>query len=102
MYEISFIFKINQGPIEHGKIIVDYLSDDHEGIDNEIKDFVCDVLSEYRSNKKLSSIQKLELGVLGIIKDWCSENEKNIFSVYIDRINKKYYCNGERVFISNC
>jgi len=47
---ITFIYRIGK-KVFHGKYITDYISDDHEGLDNEIKDIVISGINEYRKQK---------------------------------------------------
>jgi hypothetical protein len=104
MPEISFICVIyhlgedNYQEKYFGKILLDYLSD-KQGPDPYYENDL-DILVKYnlkkclkQFNKKFRTQLKLEkVGILGLIKNYfTSENDKEIFDVYIDNINKKFY-----------
>ena len=49
---ITFIYRIeNSDKVFYGKYVCDYVSDDHEGLDNEIKSIVIDGINAYRIQK---------------------------------------------------
>jgi len=94
MPDITFIFRINDDLTRgYGKICLDYLSDDHEGVDLEIKPQVRSVIDKYREKHSLPPITDLHLGVIGVTDEYCSFEEVNIFDIYITY--KCQYCYGE-------
>lgn len=99
MPEITFIFKtdINQS-IQYGKIVLGSMSDDHAGVDHIVKKYIYNAINSYLINNSLPTLKNVEIGVLGLINDWCSSDEQNMnmFQLYIDcRMENTYYYNGE-------
>lgn len=106
MTEISFIYKHNNNEtINYGKIKLSYISDDHSGLDREIKEYVWNLLS-YILSVKNEVLRDLHIGVIGTLTDnshsshFTSDKlEMSIFNMYI--INRKdfckYYYNGRDV-----
>ena len=46
---ITFIYKVGKNyKTYYGKYCFDYISDDHEGLDNEVKDILITGLNKYR------------------------------------------------------
>jgi len=93
MLEITFIFKFNnEKNNKYGKILLRYLSDNHEGIDNEIRDIVENAINLYMTSNLLSNINNLKIGIIGIIDGnlYSSDNEISIYDLYIDSSNKEY------------
>jgi hypothetical protein len=104
---ISFIFRVDEDPTRmFGKICLEYLSDDHEGIDREIKYKIHNLLNAYRTRKLLPKIINLDIAVIGTTNEFSTIEEKNMFDVYIyehgySSYNKckkptDYYCMGEK------
>ena len=59
---ITFIYKVGKNyNTYYGKYCFDYISDDHEGLDNEVKDVLIKGLNEYR---KKNNIQKLKSKII--------------------------------------
>lgn len=108
MLEITFIFKFNnEKNNKYGKILLRYLSDNHEGVDNEIKDIVENAINLYMTANLLSNINNLKIGIIGIIDGnlYSSDNEISIYDLYIDCTNKEYkkhiyYYNNEKGFLN--
>jgi hypothetical protein len=106
MIEVAFIFRTDINPtIQYGKIKLNYLSDDHDGIDNEINPIVYESINTFMTIHSLPNITNVDIGILGVSNEWhnrCSDDEQkiNIFNLYIDCSNgywKKhtYNYNGE-------
>jgi hypothetical protein len=104
---VSFIFRTDDDPTRmYGKIYLEYLSDDHEGIDHEIKYKIHNLLNAYRTRKLLPKIINLHIGVIGTTNEFSTDDEKTMFDVYIrehgySHYNKckrptDFYCFGER------
>lgn len=107
MPEISFICIIyNLGEDNYrerlfGKMLIEYLRDDEEDIDVLVKSELKRCLKlfdkQYKSELRLDGI-----GILGILKDYyTSINDREIFDVFIDKINNKFCCYNREIVISN-
>jgi hypothetical protein len=96
---ITFIYKVGKNnKTYYGKYCSDYISDDHEGLDNEVKYALIKGLNDYR---KKNNNQKIKIGILSfssnnIIPTYSSNNEIKCFDFYHDYDNK-IYINGKLV-----
>lgn len=45
---ITFIYKVGKKKTYYGKYCSDYISDDHDGLDNEVKYILLSGINEYR------------------------------------------------------
>ena len=100
---ITFIYKIGKNPkIYYGKYCIDYISDDHEGLDNEVKYTLIKGLTDYRIQRNMPKLNsKIHIGVLAfssnqIIPTYSSDNEIKCFDFYYD-FNDKIYINGKLI-----
>jgi len=102
---ITFIYKIGK-KVFYGKYITDYISDDHEGLDNEIKDIVISGINEYRKQKGLANLNnQIHIGILSLsihdyISTHSSEEEINCFDFYHKTHilkNAETYINGKLI-----
>jgi hypothetical protein len=97
--EITFIFKTDINPsVQYGKLLLDFLSSNHYGVDNEVKPYIYNAINSYLMNNSLPLLKTVEFGILGISTEWCSfdEQKMNMFQLYIDCNDKNtYYYNGE-------
>ena len=100
---ITFIYKIGKNyKTYYGKYCFDYISDDHEGLDNEVKDKIIKGLNEYRKKNNIKELKsKLIIGILSfssnnIIPTYSSDNEIKCFNFYYD-YNNKIYINGKLI-----
>ena len=51
---ITFIYKVGKNPkTYYGKYCFDYISDDHEGLDNEVKYILKQSLNQYRTQNNI-------------------------------------------------
>ena len=99
---ITFIYKVGKNyKTYYGKYCVDYISDDHEGLDNEVKDVLIKALNKYskKNNKKLKS--KIIIGILSfssndIIPTYSTDNEIKCFDFYYN-YDDKIYINGKLI-----
>lgn len=100
---ITFGYKIKNN-IYYGKHVTDYISDDHEGLDLEIKNKLLDSINKYRRQKKYQNINDndISIGVLSFssnsrIPVYSSEEEIKFFNYYHEDINykRKTYINGK-------
>ena len=101
---ITFIYRITDDPnIYYGKYVTDYISDDHEGLDLEVKDNLLDGLNKYRIQNNLTELDEsnIKIGVLSFCMDnyipcYSSDNEIACFHFYTiySSYNYKSYING--------
>ena len=100
---ITFIYKVGKNyKTYYGKYCFDYISDDHEGLDNEVKDILITGLNEYRRKKNIQNLKtKIVIGILSfssdnIIPTYSTDNEIKCFDFYYDSDNK-IYINGKLI-----
>jgi hypothetical protein len=100
---ITFIYKVGKNSkTYYGKYCLNYISDDHEGLDNEVKDSLIEGLNEYRKQNNIPKIKtKIIIGILSfssnnIIPTFSSNNEIKCFDFYRDSDNK-IYINGKLI-----
>ena len=100
---ITFIYKVGKNnKTYYGKHCVDYISDDHDGLDNEVKYALIKGLNEYRKQNKVDKIKsKIIIGVLSFssnnhVPTYSTNNEKKCFDYYHDYDNK-IYINGNLI-----
>ena len=100
---ITFIYKVGKNyKTYYGKYCFDYISDDHEGLDNEVKDILIKGLNEYRKKNNIQEIKsKIIIGILSfssndIIPTYSSDNEIKCFDFYYND-DKKIYINGKLI-----
>lgn len=105
MIEISFFFRTPYKDRSFGKIQLRYYSDDHEGLDNEIRPYVVDALRAYHTrytyHSNHHSASPLEIteetvaiSIIGISAEWTSERDRVLFDLYInclDRAERHHY-----------
>ena len=100
---ITFIYKVGKNnKTYYGKYCNDYISDDHDGLDNEVKYELMQGLNEYRKQNNIQKIKlKIMIGVLSFssnndVPTYSSDNEKKCFDFYRDCDNK-IYINGKHI-----
>ena len=101
---ITFIYKIeNIKKTFYGKFVFDYMSDDHEGLDTEVRPIVIDGINEYRkqNNQELINEEQIYIGILSLSSDfyipvYSSKEEILCFDFYYETFNHicKTYING--------
>ena len=86
---ITFIYRIGQDKkVFYGKYVCDYISDDHEGLDNEIKNIVICGINEYRKQRWAVKInKKIRIGILSLstndyIPSYSTDAEIKCFDFY--------------------
>ena len=96
---ITFIYKVgNNKKAYYGKYCTDYISDDHEGLDNEVKYILKRGLNMYRTQNNIPKLKsKIMIGILSfssndIIPTYSSDNEIKCFDFYYSY--DKIYING--------
>ena len=101
---ITFIYKIKNKPkTYYGKYICDYMSDDHEGLDTEIKYILLSSINKYRVKKNLPKIKIITIGILSFSNDryipvYSTKSEINVFDFYYENYDydkTKIYINGK-------
>jgi predicted secreted protein len=100
---ITFIYKVGKNyKTYYGKYCFDYISDDHEGLDNELKDILIKGLNEYRKKNNIKKLKsKIIIGILSfssnnIIPTFSSDNEIKCFDFYYNYDNN-IYINGKLI-----
>jgi hypothetical protein len=100
---ITFIYKVGKNPKRYyGKYCDNYPSDDHDGLDNEVKYDLIKGLNEYRKQNNMPELKsKITIGVLSfssnrIIPTFSTKKEIKIFDFYHD-YDKKIYINGKQI-----
>ena len=100
---ITFIYKVGKNyKTYYGKYCIDYISDDHEGLDNEVKYILIKGLNEYRKKNNIQELKsKIMIGILSfssnnIIPTYSTDNEIKCFDFYYNYDNK-IYINGKLI-----
>jgi hypothetical protein len=101
---ITFIYKVGQNPkTYYGKYCVDYISDDHEGLDLEVKNVLINGLNKYRQQNNIQRVKSknVVVGVLSFSSDrvipiYFTNKEIKCFDFYHD-YNNKIYVNGKLI-----
>ena len=101
---ITFIYKVGKNyKTYYGKYCFDYISDDHEGLDNEVKYVLKEGLNKFKNNnglKKLKS-KNIKIGILSFSSDTIiptdsSKKEFECFDFYCN-YNNNVYVNGNLI-----
>ena len=108
---ITFMYKIGRNPnIFYGKLCEDYISDDHEGLDTEVRYKLLKTINRYRKLKNSDNTDKeiellndedLKIGVISFssnktIPTYSSDKEIQFFDYYKD-YDKTEYINGSPI-----
>jgi hypothetical protein len=99
---ITFIYKVGKNPkTYYGKYCSDYISDDHEGLDNEVKYILKQSLNQYRTQNNKKIISKLMIGILSFSSNedtptYSTNNEIQCFDFY-KSYDEKIYINGKLI-----
>ena len=100
---ITFIYKVGKNnKTYYGKYCFDYISDDHEGLDNEVKDKLIKGLNEYRKKNNIQELKStIIIGILSfssdnIIPTYSTDDEIKCFDFYYNDDNK-IYMNGKLI-----
>ena len=100
---ITFIYKIGKNnKTYYGKYCFDYISDDHEGLDDEVKYKLINALNQYRKKKNIPELKsKIIIGILSfssndIIPTYSTDDEIKCFDFYYNDDNK-VYMNGKLI-----
>jgi len=101
---ITFIYKVGKNyKTYYGKYCFDYISDDHEGLDEEVKYILKKGLNEYRQKNNIKKLKSkhIIIGILSfssnqIIPIYSSDNEIKCFDFYYN-YDDKIYINGKLI-----
>ena len=100
---ITFIYKVGKNDkTYYGKYCFDYISDDHEGLDDEVKHKLINALNKYRKKKNIPELKsKIIIGILSfssndIIPTYSTDDEIKCFDFYYNDDNK-VYINGKLI-----
>ena len=100
---ITFIYKVGKNyKTYYGKYCFDYISDDHEGLDDEVKHKLINALNTYRKKKNIPELKsKIIIGILSfssndIIPTYSTDDEIKCFDFYYNDDNK-IYINGKLI-----
>ena len=100
---ITFIYKVEENwKTYYGKYCFDYISDDHEGLDNEVEYILLKGLNEYRKKKNIQELKsEIIIGILSFssnknIPTYSTDNEIKCFDFYYNDDNK-IYINGKLI-----
>jgi hypothetical protein len=99
---ITFIYKVGKNPkTYYGKYCSDYISDDHDGLDNEVKYILKQSLNQYRKQHNQKIISKLIIGILSFSSNehtptYSTNNEIQCFDFY-KNYDEQIYINGKLI-----
>jgi len=100
---ITFIYKVGKNyKTYYGKYCFDCISDDHDGLDNEVKDILIKGLNDYRNKNNIQKLKtKIIIGILSfssdnIVPTYSTDNEIKCFDFYYNYDNK-IYINGKLI-----
>ena len=99
---ITFIYKVGKNnKTYYGKYCADYVSDDHEGLDNEVKYILEQSLNQYRKQNNKKIITKLMVGILSFSSSettptYSTDNEIKCFDFY-KKYDEQIYINGKLI-----
>ena len=100
---ITFIYKVGKThKTYYGKYCFNYISDDHEGLDNEVKYILIKGLNEYRKKNNIQKLKsKIIIGILSfssnnITSVYSTDNEIKCFDFYYN-YDKQIYINGKLI-----
>ena len=100
---ITFIYKVGKNTkTYYGKYCSDYISDDHEGLDNEVKHILKQSLNQYRKQHNIQNIKsKLIIGILSFSSNentptYSTNNEIQCFDFY-KNYDEQIYINGKLI-----
>ena len=105
---IKFIYRIgNNKKTYYGKHFARYISDDHEGLDNEVKSSLIYGLNKFREQNGLPKLKsKIHVGILSLsihecIPTFSTLKEIKVFDFYHEDYGEtKTYINGKLLLAS--
>jgi len=100
---ITFIYKVGKNPkTYYGKYCFDSISDDHEGLDEEVRYILKRGVNKYRKKNNIPELKsKIIIGILSFssnnsIPTYSTEDEIKCFDFYYNDDNK-IYINGKLI-----
>ena len=100
---VTFIYKVgNNKTIYYGKYCTDYISDDHEGLDEEVRYPLIMAINSYRQKNNIPKIHNhVHIGILSfssneVIPTYSTMKEISCFHFYHD-YDKNIYMNGKKI-----
>jgi hypothetical protein len=100
---ITFIYKIGKNQkTYYGKCMFDYVSDEHEGLDNEVRYKLIKGINKYRKNKNMKRLRsKIMIGIMSFSSNsyvpvFSTNDEIKCFDFYCD-YKSNIYMNGKLV-----
>uniref|UniRef100_A0A6C0KTR2 Uncharacterized protein n=1 Tax=viral metagenome TaxID=1070528 RepID=A0A6C0KTR2_9ZZZZ len=104
---ITFIYKIDRCTF-YGKYVFQQISDDHEGLDDEIRGILLKGVNAFRKMKNLDPIKKIMIGIMSYSFDhfapcFSSEKEIQAFDFYCEDVNyyeHNMYINGIKLMFN--
>ena len=101
---ISFIYRTGRNPKTfYGKHVTDYISDDHEGLDHEVKYELLRTINLHRTKQNMPNLKEkhLFIGVMSFSSNRCiptfsSDAEIKCFDYYRD-YKGSVYLNGVKM-----
>ena len=107
MPSVSFLYRIGANQkVFYGKYVCDYISDDHEGLDNEVLPDLLNGINIYRQQKNLQPLKKnqVKVGILSCSTNsnylnYSTKKEIDLFGFYCTSYKdiKKFYINGKQI-----
>ena len=107
MPSVTFLYRIGANPkVYYGKYVCDYISDDHEGLDNEVLPDLLKGINMYRQKRSLQPLKKnkVKLGILSCSTnrnylDYSTKKEIGFFGFYYTCYKQitKFYINGKLI-----
>ena len=91
---VTFIYKIGKRTY-YGKYIFNCMSDDHDGLDDQIRPLVLDGINRFRDQKGLTPLHYVKIGILSFsVDDYipCYSSDKEYY-----KTTKKLYVNGNEI-----
>lgn len=98
---ITFIYKVgHSSKVYYGKYCTDYISNDHDGLDLEVRYSLIKGLNLYREKNNMPKVKKISVGIISCMIEYnvpiySTPNEIKCFDFYCDDIDGKIYINGK-------
>jgi hypothetical protein len=91
---ITFIFKLPNKPGQtfYGKYYTDYISDDHEGLDKEIKPYLLKGINAFQNLKLSPEVENVHIGIISVSdhNSISSDEEIKCFDFYCKKFTINY------------
>ena len=106
---VTFFYQIGEN-IFYGKYCADWISDDHEGLDEVVRPYLLKGLNEFRKQKDLTPIRSrnVRIGVIGFSEgshagSFSTKKERKSFDFYCETEHfvEKYFVNGKKIVFAD-